>query len=240
MRYALRLAYAGEDYQGWQVQPSRPSVQAVLSDRISTILKEEVMPMGCGRTDTGVHARRFYAHIDVSNPLEGTFIHKVNRFLPHSIAVDQVWPVNDDWHARFSAQWREYRYFISRKPNPFIQGRVVVDTRDYNLQKMKDALHILPHYKDFGILSKFNVSYSNYLCNLTHARFIERGDLWIFTFRANRFLRGMVRIVVGTLLEIGKGNLTLAQLERGLQEGDRSVAGGAAPAHGLYLWEVGY
>lgn len=241
-RYFIRLAYNGNNYNGWQVQPNAPTVQAEVEKALSIILRAETEVVGCGRTDTGVHASDYYAHLDLEtaivNPAD--LVYKLNKLLPNAIAIKGITEVNADAHARFDAIKRVYEYKIVRHKNPFTQGLVYYYTGDLDIELMNKAAALLLNVKDFKAFSKAHTDVKTTLCDVTQAEWEVRGDVLIFTITANRFLRNMVRAIVGTLLNIGRGKMSMAEYEQAIASLERSEAGDSAPAEGLYLAEIIY
>ena len=241
-RYFTRLAYDGTNYHGWQLQQNAHTVQAELNDKLSTLLSESVNVVGCGRTDTGVHAREFFAHFEVDSlPFtENDLVYKLNRFLPEDIAIDCIFPVNDEMHARFSAISRTYKYFIARKKSPFDRHFNYFLNVPLDLDAMQQAADIMLGFEDFSSFSKLHTQTVTNLCKITEARWELVQDQLIFTITADRFLRNMVRAIVGTLLEIGMGKLKVGEMQRIIEAKDRSQAGFSVPAKGLFLERVVY
>ncbi len=244
-RYILKLAYNGAAYHGWQIQKNAHSVQAELNEKISLLAGERINLTGCGRTDAGVHARAFYAHFDV---LQETamrinttdFVHRLNGFLPKDIVVFYNKPVPDDFHARFNAASRTYRYYITRRKDPFLQGLSYWFPRILNVDIMQQAANILLDYKDFTSFSKVHSQTKTNNCFLSFAQWEAKENLLIFTVTADRFLRNMVRAIVGTLLEVGRGRLSYNALNEIIEAKDRSKASYSVPAHGLFLENIAY
>lgn len=241
MRYFLRLSFDGTRYHGWQVQPNGESVQAVVERALSTLVRRPVGVTGAGRTDAGVHARLMVAHFDVDEPLDGRQLtYKLNKILPPDISVFDVTPVADTLHARFSATARTYHYFVHLTKQPFrrmyswqLYGRL-----DFAL--MNEAARVLTEYDDFTSFSKASDTKTN-LCRVTEARWDEvEPQCWRFTITANRFLRNMVRAVVGTLVEVGRGRMTVDEFRRVIERRDRCSAGESVPARGLFLVDIQY
>ena len=241
MRYFIHLAYNGANYCGWQTQPGLPTVQLTLEQALSTLLRQPIAIVGCGRTDTGVHASDFYAHFTIEQPidcLQLTF--KLNSYLPDDIAIYGILPVKDNAHARFDATARTYQYHVSDRRLPFCQG---LYSRIYfhpNLDLMNQGAEILMQYDDFTSFAKLHTQVKTNICHLTHARWEQEGDQWVFTIRSNRFLRNMVRSVTGTLLDVGRGKLTLDGLREIIERKDRCAAGVSMPPQGLFLTKVEY
>ena len=244
MRYFLRLAYNGENYCGWQIQSNAITVQEVLNNALSLLLKEKINLAGAGRTDTGVHAREFYAHFDTENHYSEQerqqLIGKINRFLPYDIVVYDFFPVNDSLHARFDAISRTYRYYISTEKNPFRTKFSYRVLHSLDIEKMNKASEKLFLYNDFTSFSKVHTQTTTNNCNVTQARWFFENDLLVFEITADRFLRNMVRAIVGTLLEIGRGKMTIEEFCQVIEQKDRSLAGVSVPAHALFLEKIAY
>ena len=243
IRYFLKLAYRGTTYHGWQVQENAHTVQAELNVKISILTGEKINVVGCGRTDTGVHAREFYAHFEVEKPLSwepADFIFKLNRFLPKDIAVSEIRQVPGDWHARFSAVSRTYRYYILQTKDPFQQDLSLEYTGALNLEAMQEAASYLKNYTDFTSFSKLHTQTATNNCTIKEAFWIKDGNTLIFTITADRFLRNMVRAIVGTLLEIGKGKIPASAMKQIVEARDRGKAGFSVPARGLFLEKIVY
>ncbi len=242
MRYFLKFAYKGTNYHGWQSQPNDISVQSVLTEKISLLLRQPIELVGAGRTDAGVHARCMYAHFDLDNAITDTanIVRKLNSLLPPDIAVDDLFQVADNIHARFSAKFRTYRYYVSTKKSPFLNDLAVRFLFNLDVEKMNEAAAKLLDYKDFTSFSKVHTDVKTNDCDVTYAKWERTDDMLIFTITANRFLRNMVRAVVGTLVEVGKGKMTVEQFCETIEKKNRCAAGMSVPACGLYLEEVGY
>ena len=241
-RYFLHLAYNGARYHGWQIQPGAISVQEELEKCLSLKLGEKISITGCGRTDTGVHARNCYAHFDVENQINNCeeFVRRLNIFLPNDIVIYKCWEVDNDLHARFDAKSRTYRYYITQKKNPFHNHDAYYYHGNLDVEMMQKAADILFEYTDFTSFSKLHTQVKTNNCKIMEARFFEENDLLVFEIKADRFLRNMVRAVVGTLLEVGRGKLTLQQFRDVIENKNRCSAGTSMPAHALFLEEVSY
>jgi tRNA pseudouridine38-40 synthase len=242
-RYFLHLAYNGTRYHGWQIQPNATTVQEVLNEKISLLTGEKVNLVGCGRTDTGVHARMFFAHFDVENPIlvsPEDFIFKLNGFHLKDIAAYNLWAVPDEYHARFSAISRTYQYYISRKRNPFKENITWEYTGPLDVDAMNKATQYLFSHTDFTSFSKLHTQTATNDCKISEAQWEVTDDEFIFTISADRFLRNMVRAVVGTLVEIGKGKLKPEEMKRIIEAKDRGEAGFSVPASGLFLERISY
>jgi tRNA pseudouridine38-40 synthase len=241
MRYLLELSYKGTHYHGWQKQANVHSVQEEIEQKLSLILRSEIAILGCGRTDTGVHAKQYFAHfnsdLDLSNE---SLTKKLNKVLPHDIAILSLQKVADDFHARFDADYRTYEYWITQKVNPFLTEFAWLQYGGLNIEAMNEAAKLLLTHNDFECFSKVHTDVKTFLCDVTIAKWEQKDDKLIFTIRANRFLRNMVRAIVGTLIEVGKTRLTIAEFNTIIESKSRSEAGQSVPAHGLYLTEVHY
>ncbi|MCH9659644.1 MAG: tRNA pseudouridine(38-40) synthase TruA [Bacteroidetes bacterium] len=241
MRYFIELAYNGKNYHGWQIQPDAISVQEVLEKTLTTFLRTEIKVTGAGRTDTGVHAKQLFAHVDMEKVIDlNTMQHRLNSFLPKDISIQDIFPVQDDAHARFDATAREYEYHISLKKDVFDHEYSYLVHQKPDLTLMNEGAKILLGHQDFQCFSRSKTDVKTYYCDIKKAIWEERGDALVFIIQADRFLRNMVRAVVGTLLEIGYGKLPVNELKTILDSKNRSNAGASAPAHGLYLAKVIY
>ena len=242
MRYFVWFGYDGAAYHGWQIQPNGNSVQEELQKGLSTLLREEISVTGAGRTDAGVHARVMVAHFDTEKALDcRQLAYKLNRLLPQDIAVDRVEQVSDDLHARFSATSRTYHYYIHTRKDPFRRAYSCEMHYDLDFTKMNEAGRILTTYEDFGAFCKAHSDVKTTLCQVTKAEWIQTSDSsWYFEITANRFLRNMVRAVVGTLIDVGRGKLTLDDFKKVIEGKQRSEAGESMPANALFLEEIVY
>lgn len=242
MRYFITFSYDGTAYHGWQIQPHSVTVQEELQKALSTLMRKPMEVVGAGRTDTGVHARKMIAHFDHDEVLDcPQLVYKLNKLLPRDIAVQHVEPVADDMHARFSAKSRTYHYYVHLDKNPFLRSYSwqVYGNPDFEL--MNRAARVLMEYKDFTSFSKVNTDTKTNDCTITEARWDRvREDQWRFTVTANRFLRNMVRAIVGTLMEVGRGRMTIEQLRSVIEAKDRCRAGDSVPGNALFLVEVLY
>ena len=241
-RYFIYFSYDGTNYHGWQIQPHDNSVQEELQRALSTLLRCEMEVVGAGRTDTGVHARLMVAHFDSEQPIDcHQLAYKLNRLLPRDIAVSRIEPVASDMHARFSATSRTYYYYVHTRKNPFLRAYSCELHYDLDFELMNKAAATLLEYDDFGAFCKSHTDVKTTLCHVTEAQWIQTGaDEWRFVITANRFLRNMVRAVVGTLFEVGRGRMTIAEFEAVIAAKDRCRAGQSAPPQGLYLTKIDY
>ncbi len=241
MRYFLELSYDGTPYHGWQRQPNAISVQEVLEDSLSTILRMKTEIVGAGRTDTGVHAKQIMAHFDCVNKLDTEdFTYKLNSILPAEIAIQSVYEVTEDAHARFDATSRSYEYCINFVKDPFVINKSYYLKKSLDLDLMNKAAKLLLNYTNFRCFSKSKTDVKTYNCTITKAVWEKSEDKIVFKISANRFLRNMVRAIVGTLIEIGQYKLDLEDLIDIIKSEDRSRSGYSVPAHGLYLTKVEY
>lgn len=241
-RYFITLSYNGKNYVGWQVQPNGLSVQQVLQDALSTILREKVEIVGAGRTDAGVHARKMIAHFDWDGDtfVEDDLVHRLNNFLPKDISITAIQQVRPDAHARFSATSRTYTYHITTIKDPFLHELTYRLHFVPDMEKMNALCAVLKEYEDFTSFSKLHTDVKTNHCRIEVARWEKKGDTYIFTIRADRFLRNMVRAITGTLLEAGRGRLDERGLRRIIEAKNRQVAGDSVPGHALFLEEVSY
>lgn len=243
MRYFITLSYDGTRYHGWQIQPEGVTVQQLLQDALATLLRQHVTVVGAGRTDAGVHARQMVAHIDVDGEINDVdqLTYKLNRFLPYDISIQNVRLVSDDMHARFSAVRRRYRYFIHTEKNPFKKKYSCELHYELDYELMNVAAAQLKTYSDFGAFCKSHSDVKTTVCTVTKAHWVEyEPNAWYFEIEANRFLRNMVRAVVGTLIEVGRHRMSLSQFDQVVREGRRTGAGESMPANALFLECVEY
>ena len=239
-RYFLQIAYKGTNYSGWQVQENSIGVQQIINEKLSLQLGEEIYAAGCGRTDTGVHARKFFLHFDTEKELTHEHVRRLDIFLPPDITAQKLFAVPAGAHTRWSAERRTYTYLITLKKNPFLKEFAAYIFADLNIDLMNKAASVLPDNHDFEALSKINLQNKHHLCNIYEAHWKKSGDKLVFRITANRFLRGMVRILVGTMLEVGKGEMNIDEFKELIEGKKRINAGAAAPAQGLYLTDVIY
>ena len=242
MRYFITLSYDGTRYHGWQVQPNGISVQGELQRGLSLLLRQSVAVTGAGRTDAGVHARMMVAHFDTEADVDcPQLAYKLNKLLPRDIAVQQVKLVADDMHARFSARARTYYYYIHTQKSPFLCHYSCQMHYQLDFSLMNQAAALLLEYDDFGAFCKSHADVKTTLCTVTKAEWRPLADgQWVFEISANRFLRNMVRAVVGTLIEVGRHRLTLDAFRRVIETGRRTEAGESMPANALFLQSIEY
>ncbi len=241
-RYFIEFAYNGKSYHGWQIQPNALTVQEVLNNTFSTLLGEQVNLVGAGRTDTGVHAAHFVAHVDLKLPILNPeeMVYKANRFIQGGIRIDAIREVSSDLHARFSALSRTYHYVVSRKKSVFLGDFAWHISRDLDFDLLCEAAKSLTGYTDFTSFARLHADNKTNDCKVVLANWKKYGDYWVFQIKADRFLRNMVRAIVGTLLEVGRNKITLDEFREIILAKDRSLAGQSAPAHGLFLSHVEY
>lgn len=241
-RYAFEIQYKGTAYFGWQRQPRQISVQEKIEDCLEKLYGKDISITGCGRTDTGVHAHRSFFHVDLEEKFKLEILNfKMNRMLPADISIVAIHPVAADFHARFDATSRTYRYFIHRFKDPFLEGLSLYLPQDLDVEAMNQAALYLIGKQDFTSFSKLHTDVKTNVCQVVSAEWKqqENGDLY-FEITADRFLRNMVRAIAGTLLEVGLGKIEAVEVEKIISKMNRSEAKLSVPAHALYLWKVCY
>lgn len=241
LRYFIELGYNGKHFHGWQIQPEARSVQEVMERTLSTLLRDDIKVVGAGRTDTGVHAKKFVAHFDAQEitDLKG-LLFRLNSFLPKQIAVYSIFEVQDEAHARFDAIEREYQYHINLIKDPFLKDFCYLVHRRPDVVLMNQAARLLLDYTDFQCFSRSRSDVKTYNCTIKKAIWTEKDNVLNFTIVADRFLRNMVRAIVGTLLEVGYNKISIEEFHEIIKSKDRTKAGASAPARGLYLTEIRY
>ncbi|MRR22159.1 tRNA pseudouridine(38-40) synthase TruA [bacterium] len=242
-RYFIFLSFRGTAYNGWQIQPGKHTVQGVLTKALSTVLASQTAVTGAGRTDTGVHASFFCAHFDALRgdlDIDSQLLYNLNGILPDDIAISRIAKVKPEANARFDAISRTYQYSVTRIKDPFCADSAWLLYWQLDIEKMNEAASVLLKHSDFTSFSRLHGSNKTNLCRVTHARWHREADKLIFTITADRFLRNMVRAVVGTLIPAGRGKLSLTDFEAILQGKNRGLAGQSAPAHGLSLTSIEY
>jgi tRNA pseudouridine38-40 synthase len=241
LRYFIELAYKGTNYHGWQYQPDASSVQETINKALSLLLRTEIDIVGAGRTDTGVHAKKMYAHFDYETEIDSKILtHKLNAFLPKDIVIFDILKVADEAHARFDATKRTYEYHIHTFKDAFENDGSWLHQLPLDLDKMNEACQILFKHNDFECFSKTNTDVRTFNCVIFEAHWQQNGNQLVFTISADRFLRNMVRAIVGTMINIGLGKITIADFEKIIESKDRGRAGFSVPAHGLYLTQIDY
>jgi tRNA pseudouridine38-40 synthase len=240
-RYFLELAYSGSNYHGWQVQQNALSIQEVLENRIGKIVGEKVATTASGRTDTGVHALQQFVHLDMPRDFQkDDFLYRANAILPPDITIKSIFKVKEDAHARFSAHTRSYQYKLHTNKDPFLYGYSYLYPHPVRAHDMNEASVNLIGEKDFKSFSRVKTGVMHFVCNISKANWAESNGNYLFNISSNRFLRGMVRAIVGSLLEVGKGTISVQEFGEIIESKDRKKAGRAVPACGLYLSEVKY
>jgi tRNA pseudouridine38-40 synthase len=239
-KYFLEISYKGTNYHGWQIQKNAHSVQQEFNNALFKLFQTKISSIGSGRTDTGVHAEQQFVQVEMEKEINDDHIFKLNHILPPDISINNFFRVKERSSVRYDAVSRTYEYRICRVKNPFLQDMVCFFWKDLDIDKMNMAAKVLLKFNDFESFSKVNTSTPHFLCDMFKAEWFQKGDLLIFRIEANRFLRGMVRAIVGTLLEVGLGRLSVAEFEKIIEKKDRKAAGRAAPASGLFLIKIKY
>ena len=243
-RYFIKLSYNGTNYHGWQSQDNAVTIQSGLEKALSTILSNKIEVTGAGRTDTGVHAREYFAHFDFDSKFGNdeikNIIYRLNAILNNDIAVSEIFKVNDDVHARFSAISRTYKYYISLNKNPFTKEFSWNVFGSIDIIKMNEAANVLFEYIDFTSFSKLHTDVKTNNCKIMQAEWNMENGMLVFTIKADRFLRNMVRAIVGTLIDVGKGKISVDEFRKIIENKNRSEAGYSVPAKGLFLEKIEY
>lgn len=240
LRYFLAFSYKGTNYHGWQRQPNATSVQEMLEKCLLQLLDKEITINGSSRTDTGVHAKVQFAHFDTTEIDIGNLVYRMNSWLPKDIAVKEIYQVSDERHSRFDATSRAYCYRINQEKDVFNFETSLFYNKELDFDKMNRAASLLLKHNDFQCFSKVKTEVNNYKCDITRAEWLKNAAHWEFHIEANRFLRGMVRAIVGTLFELGQGKMELDEFQMVLESKDRNKAGANVKAHGLTLEKVNY
>jgi len=241
LRYFIELSYNGKNYHGWQTQPDVISVQEKINSALSTLYQQEIQVVGAGRTDTGVHASQMFAHFDVDKIVKGDLVFKLNSILPQDIVVYRVFEVDAEKHARFDAVSRSYEYKVWLGRNPFLLDfSWQIHSQNLDIKIMNEAAKLLLEYENFQTFSKVKTEVYTFNCNVTEAFWEQKGNELTFTISANRFLRNMVRAIVGTLVDVGLGKLTVTDFRKIIESKNRSNAGLSVPAKGLFLTQIKY
>lgn len=241
MRYFIEFSYCGKKYHGWQIQPEAISVQEKLNEALSTIFRQKIEVVGAGRTDTGVHASQMFAHFDIEDEMINEIVFKLNSILPDDIAIYQVFLVDNQKHARFDAISRTYQYKIWLGRNPFLLDfSWQIHSLKPNVSKMNEAAKILLEYEDFQCFSKVKTNVHTFNCTIFQAFWVQNGNELTFTISANRFLRNMVRAIVGTLIDVGLEKISIDDFRKIIESKNRSNAGLSVPAKGLFLTTINY
>lgn len=240
MRYKIELAYNGSNYAGWQIQPNALTVQESVDRALSTIANTNIETTGCGRTDAGVHAKFFVAHFDGPDGMPSDLCHRLNKMLPGDIRIISVDPCSGEFHARFDAILREYEYHIQATKDPFAPKTFWCHAYNLDMEAMNRCANTLIGKHDFSSFCKGDAPNNNPHCTVFKAVWIQKNDGYCFTIQANRFLRNMVRAIVGTLVDVGLGKISEDTFSQIFAQGNRSEAGNSVPAEGLFLTKVEY
>ena len=242
MRYFMRLAYNGANFHGWQTQPNATTVQETIEHAMSTVLRKPISITGAGRTDAGVNAAMIIAHFECDSMPDDTapLVRSLNSLLGKNIAIYTIFKVDDDAHARFDATSRTYKYFAHTVKSPFIYPLSWQCNPKLDFDKMNEAAKVLLQYTDFTSFSKLHTDVATNNCRITHAQWEPEGKQMVFTITADRFLRNMVRAIVGTLVDVGMGKITKSDFCRIIEQKDRCCAGTSMPGHALFLWDITY
>ncbi len=241
MRFFFEISYKGTHYHGWQNQDNATGVQSIVEKALTTLLRKDTPIVGSGRTDSGVHCRQQFFHADITDAFEmADLVHRLNSFLPADIAIRSIRPVIPTAHARYDARLRGYEYHLTTVKDPLLVGLAYYHHRPLDLEKMNQAARLLVGSHDFQSFSKVNTDVNHFLCDLKTAYWEPQGNRLVFFIEANRFLRGMVRALVGTLLDVGSGKITVDAFQGVVESRDRKKAGMNAPPEGLYLVKVEY
>lgn len=241
MKYKIILSYNGTPFCGWQKQPNGETVQGKLEDALKILLQNNIDVVGCGRTDTGVHAKNYFAHFELEQTLNHQdLVYRLNKILPGEIAIQAIEKVSDDFHARFSATSRSYNYLMHQQKDPFLLNLSWHISHELDIDKMNEACKMLINTMEFGAFCKGDPPNGNYNCTVTEAYWTSSGSNIMFKITANRFLRNMVRAIVGTCIEVGTHKISIDQFNEIIKSNSRSEAGISVPAHGLYLVDIKY
>jgi tRNA pseudouridine38-40 synthase len=243
-RYFIRFAYNGTAYHGWQIQDNSLTVQEVITDAVKMMWDKDFKMIGCGRTDTGVHAKEFYAHFDLQDEKNqqklDELVNRLNRYLPDDIAIFSIFPVKADLHSRYDALSRTYEYHIHTQKDPFLNEHSWFVPQKLDIDLMNKGGEVIKEYIDFTSFSKANIKRKTNLCKVTEAHWELSGHRLIFTITANRFLHDMVRAIVGTMMDLGQHKISIEDLRLIINSQDRCKAGESVPSKGLYLTRVEY
>ncbi|NQY67415.1 MAG: tRNA pseudouridine(38-40) synthase TruA [Flavobacteriales bacterium] len=240
-RFFLEISYDGTLFHGWQIQNNADTVQGEVNRVLSVLCEESISVMGCGRTDTGVHATQYFCHFDSVKEMNSeNHLHRINKMFPANIAALSLREVGNDAHARFDADSRTYEYHIHKEKSPFLVNRSYQLNAEFDIDLMNKGAALLLYYENFECFSKVHTQVNNFNCNISKAIWEERKEGIVFTITANRFLRNMVRAIVGSLVDLGKERISIEDLIKIIESQNRSNAGMSAPAHALYLSSVTY
>jgi len=240
LRYFLEVSYRGTNYSGFQIQQNANSIQSEIENALQILQKQKITLTGSSRTDAGVHALQNFFHFDLDGEIHVHFEYKMNAILPEDIVIQKLIPVKQNAHCRFDAISREYKYFVYRHKDPFLKDRAFYFPYKLNVELMQEAAAIIKHYTDFTAFSKRNTQVKTFNCCILESKWEWEDECLVFYVKADRFLRGMVRALVATILKIGRGKMTITEFKNVIEEGDRSKASFAAPSQGLFLVSVNY
>jgi|TARA_B100001094_G_scaffold63476_1_gene59430 tRNA pseudouridine38-40 synthase len=240
VRYFIDISYFGKNYHGWQTQENAITIQQIVDKSLSTILKKEIKSLGSGRTDAGVHAISQIAHFDFNGKIIDNFLYRINSLLPKDISINSINIVKENVSARFDAISREYIYKIHTKKSPFLNDYSYYYSKDIDIELLNKACDIIKNHKDFQTFSKVKTDVNNYNCNISFAAIEKENNSYFFKVTSNRFLRGMVRAIMGTLFEVNENKIELELLDNIIIKKERKLAGPSVPARGLYLNKVLY
>ncbi|MCC6722185.1 MAG: tRNA pseudouridine(38-40) synthase TruA [Bacteroidia bacterium] len=240
MKYKLTISFDGTNYHGWQKQKNALSVQEIIEQKLEILLGKKTETIGCGRTDTGVHANKFVLHFETSLPLKNTFLYNLNSLLPEDIALLKYSRVNNNFNSRFSAKKREYRYFIHFSKDPFMINKSTYLKNKPDINIMNHACGELIKYTNFESFNKKGSDNKTTICKIYNAKWVTKKSQYIFIIVADRFLRNMVRAIVGTMLDVGFSKISLEQFKKIIESKNRKNSSTSAPAKGLYLWNIKY
>jgi len=240
MRYFLEVSYKGTSYSGFQSQKNANTIQAEVEKAFKILLKEEIQLTGSSRTDTGVHALQNYFHFDTKSELSSQLLYNLNALLPGDIAVRNLYKVRDEAHCRFDAITREYKYYVYQKKNPFLEGKAYYYPYTLDVELMQKAATIIKAYSDFTSFSKRNTQVKSFTCDIQESHWIIEGECFIYQVKANRFLRGMVRALVATMLKVGRNKTNPDNFRTIIESKDCTLADFSAPPEGLFLVQVAF
>ena len=239
-RYFLEVSYKGTKYSGFQLQDNANTIQAEVEKAFAILQKEKVTMTGSSRTDAGVHAFQNFFHFDFDGSINPHFIYKINAILPADIVIKKLIPVQENAHCRFDALSREYKYYIYRHKNPFLNEKAFFFPYKLDIEKLKQAAQVIKGYQDFTSFSKRNTQAKTFICQLSVSEWIWKGDCLVYHVKANRFLRGMVRALTATMLNVGRNKFSINKFREIIEAKDCTKANFAVPAHGLFLLSVEY
>jgi tRNA pseudouridine38-40 synthase len=239
-RYFIEVAYKGNNYAGFQVQHNAITIQAEVQKAFAVFYKQNILLTCSSRTDAGVHALQNFFHADIAFNFQQKNMYNLNALLPKDIAIKCIRQVNDDAHCRFDAQSREYKYYVCDKKNPFITDRSYFFPYPIDEEKLNEAATVILNYNDFTSFSKRNTQVKTFICNIIKSKWTKEDDCWVYCIKANRFLRGMVRGLTGTMLQVGRGKITINDFKKIIESGDCTKADFSVPGHGLFLVQVNY